>query len=116
MSENEETDLNTFIKAADLSIEQDLFDGANPTAKLVVTVHKKGRSSLGNVWYFDGSGGEPIRYVEERKVDADPDYLMLMGEVSRLAGKIQAGENKNDRFILATKALMERASILVKHD
>ena len=89
--------------------EEPLYEGADPSAALIVTVHQVEGKSVCNTWVR--YGGVTRRLIAERVLDDyKPGRTMLMGELSRLAAQKSEKIHQDPHLDLAIRGLARRLS------
>ncbi len=91
-------------EGAEIYLEQDLFDAANPDGVMAISVHKREENSHCNIWIK--LQGEWIRLIDERVLEGhEPSLNMANGELLRLAIAKRDQINADLRLKLAIMGL-----------
>lgn len=82
----EEEKINPVISSpegAELKVDQELYDAADPDSALAITVHTTSSGSFCNFWI--NQFGTWRRVLPERAAEGEPNAFHLQGELIRLA-------------------------------
>lgn len=99
---------------ATYSVEQDLYDGGDPTAAFIATVHSVVGGSVANIWIRSNSQNE--RILPGRFLSHGPTEQMLLGEAIRLVTEKKSFLESDVHLNLGAKGLYFVTKALVSQD